>query len=160
MSAHADQSYERGQHAPDHGGEHDEHQGGVRLYVMVAIALVVLTSFSYATQLPLWSSIFGDSLAIKRVWMMAVSCTKAMLVILYFMHLKWEANWKWVLTVPASLMSVLLVLALIPDVALRYMDTWHSGPSRQRLTYAADLPELQPNHEQDSAGEGAAKGAH
>jgi cytochrome c oxidase subunit 4 len=91
---------------------------------------------------------------------MAVSCTKAMLVILYFMHLKWEANWKWVLTVPASLMSVLLVLALIPDVALRYMDTWHSGPSRQRLTYAADLPELQPNHEQDSAGEGAAKGAH
>jgi cytochrome c oxidase subunit 4 len=159
MSATADQSYERGQHAPDHGA-HGEHQGGVRLYVMVAIALVVLTSFSYATHLPLWSSVFGDSLAIKRVWMMAVSCTKAMLVILFFMHLKWEANWKWVLTVPASLMSVLLVLALIPDVALRYMDTWHSGPSRQRLIYAADRPESASHQEQHSGGQGAAQSVH
>ena len=53
---------------------------------------------------------------------MAVSCTKAMLVILFFMHLKWEANWKWVLTVPASLMSMLLVLALVPDVGLALQD--------------------------------------
>jgi cytochrome c oxidase subunit IV len=158
MSAHADQSYERGQHAPDRGGEHGEHQGGVRIYVMVAVALVFLTACSYWTYTPFWP--FGESLAIKRLWMMAVSCTKAMLVILFFMHLKWEANWKWVLTVPASLMSALLVLALIPDVALRYMDTWHSGPSRQRLTYAADLPESQPNHEHNSAGIDAPKGAH
>ena len=35
-------------------------------------------------------------------FMMAVSCTKAMLVIMFFMHLLWEANWKWVLTIPAS----------------------------------------------------------
>jgi cytochrome c oxidase subunit IV len=136
MSTQADQSYERGQHAPDHGGEHGEQHGGVRIYVMVAIALVFLTACSYWTYTPFWP--FGESIAIKRLWMMAVSCTKAMLVILFFMHLKWEANWKWVLTVPASLMSALLVLALIPDVALRFMDTWHSGPSRQRLTYSAD----------------------
>lgn len=158
MSAHADQSYERGQHAPDHGGEHGEHHGGVRVYVMVAIALVFLTACSYWTYTPFWP--FGESLAIKRLWMMAVSCTKAMLVILFFMHLKWEANWKWVLTVPASLMSVLLVLALIPDVALRYLDTWHSGPSRQRLIYAADLPEAQAHDEHGSLGEGGSKGAH
>lgn len=144
MSAHADQSYERGQHALDPHGEHGDHHGGVRVYVMVAIALVFLTACSYWTYTPFWP--FGESLAIKRLWMMAVSCTKAMLVILFFMHLKWEANWKWVLTVPASLMSVLLVLALIPDVALRYMDTWHSGPSRQRLTYAAD----RADHESES----------
>jgi cytochrome c oxidase subunit 4 len=75
-----------------------------------------------------------------------------MLVILFFMHLKWEANWKWVLTVPASLMSILLILALIPDVGLRFMQTWHSGPSRQRLTYAADL-----HHSGDAAAQ--AKGA-
>jgi cytochrome c oxidase subunit 4 len=125
---------------------------------MVAIALVFLTACSYWTYTPFWP--FGESLAIKRLWMMAVSCTKAMLVILFFMHLKWEANWKWVLTVPASLMSALLVLALIPDVALRYMDTWHSGPSRQRLTYAADLPKAQTPNGHDSAGEGASKGAH
>jgi cytochrome c oxidase subunit IV len=74
--------------------------------------------------------------------------------------LKWEANWKWVLTVPASLMSLLLVLALIPDVALRFMDTWHSGPSRQRLTYSADRPESGAHHEGKAAEEGAPKRAH
>ena len=51
--------------------------------------------------------------------MMAVSCTKAMLVILFFMHLKYEADWKYVLTIPASIMSVLLILSLVPDVGLR-----------------------------------------
>ncbi len=122
-------------HAHDSGDHHDH--GGVRIYLMVAIALVFLTACSYWTYTPFWP--FGESIVIKRFWMMAVSCTKAMLVILFFMHLKWEANWKWVLTVPASMMSALLVLALIPDVALRFMNTWHSGPSRQRLTYSADL---------------------
>jgi hypothetical protein len=63
-----------------------------------------------------------------------------MLVILFFMHLKWEANWKWILTVPASLMSMLLVLALVPDVGLRYDHNWHAGPSRQRVTFAAERP--------------------
>ena len=51
--------------------------------------------------------------------MMAVSCTKAMLVILFFMHVKYEANWKYVLTIPASMMSIFLMLALVPDVGLR-----------------------------------------
>jgi hypothetical protein len=36
------------------------------------------------------------------------------------------------------MMSLLLVLALVPDIGLRFMNTSHSGPSRQRLTYAAD----------------------
>jgi hypothetical protein len=38
---------------------------------------------------------------------------------LFFMHLKYEADWKYVLTIPATFMSVFLVLALIPDVGRR-----------------------------------------
>ena len=114
-----------------HSAEHG-HGGSIRTYVMVALALVFLTACSYWTYTPFWP--FGDNLAIKRTWMMAVSCTKAMLVILFFMHLKWEANWKWVLTVPASMMSLLLVLALVPDVGRRMR-----GASRERLTHAAEL---------------------
>jgi cytochrome c oxidase subunit IV len=103
----------------------------VRVYVMVAIALVFLTACSYWTYTPFWP--FGDSVAIKRLWMMAVSCTKAMLVILFFMHLKWEANWKWIVTVPASMMSLLLILALIPDIGLRMRHA-----SRERMIHAAE----------------------
>ena len=53
--------------------------------------------------------------------MMGVSCVKAMLVILVFMHLLWEANWKYVLTIPAGMMSIFLVLMLIPDIGNRLM---------------------------------------
>ena len=113
------------------GAEHG-HGGTIRTYVMVALALVVLTACSYWTYTPFWP--FGESVAIKRIWMMAVSCTKAMLVILFFMHLKWEANWKWVLTIPASMMSLLLVLALVPDVGRRM----HYA-SRERMINAAEV---------------------
>jgi cytochrome c oxidase subunit 4 len=51
--------------------------------------------------------------------MMAVSCTKAMLVILFFMHVKYEASWKYVLTIPAAFMSIFLILALVPDIGMR-----------------------------------------
>ena len=57
--------------------------------------------------------------AVGWAFMMAVSCTKAMLVILFFMHVKYEANWKYVLTIPAGMMSIFLVLVLVPDVGLR-----------------------------------------
>jgi cytochrome c oxidase subunit 4 len=87
--------------------------------------------------------------AIKRLWMMAVSCTKAMLVILFFMHLKWEANWKWVLTIPATLMSIFLVLMLVPDIGWRMRKA-----SPERLRYAAELP-AEPSAAQSAAQQGA-----
>ena len=60
--------------------------------------------------------------------MMAVSCTKALLVILCFMHIWWEANWKFVLTIPAMLMSIFLILMLVPDVGMRLR---HASEERQ-----------------------------
>ena len=62
---------------------------------------------------------FHDEPKVSWTFMMAVSCTKAMLVILFFMHVKYEANWKYVLTIPAAFMSVFLGLMLIPDVGMR-----------------------------------------
>jgi cytochrome c oxidase subunit 4 len=63
---------------------------------------------------------------------MAVSCTKAMLVILFFMHVKYEANWKYVLTIPAAMMSIFLLLMLVPDVGMRLRHA-----SQERLLYSA-----------------------
>jgi cytochrome c oxidase subunit 4 len=71
--------------------------------------------------------------------MMAVSCTKAMLVIMFFMHLLWEANWKWVLTIPASFMSIFLMLMLVPDIGWR-QNNGFARYSDDRLLYAADPP--------------------
>ena len=64
--------------------------------------------------------------------MMAVSCTKALLVVLFFMHLLYEANWKYVLTIPTIFMSIFLVLMLIPDVGMRM-----NRASEERLRHMA-----------------------
>jgi hypothetical protein len=82
--------------------------------------------------------------------MMAVSCTKAMLVICFFMHLIWEANWKYVLTIPASLMSVFLVVALVPDVGQRTRYY-----AEERSLYASDY---EGPEEESAADNGAAGG--
>jgi cytochrome c oxidase subunit 4 len=42
-----------------------------------------------------------------------------MLVVLFFMHVFWEANWKYVLTIPAAMMAIFLAIMLVPDVGMR-----------------------------------------
>ncbi len=95
----------------------DHHAGGIGQYLGVFLALCLLTGASFFTTSPYWP--FKETDSIGWAFMMAVSCTKAMLVILFFMHLKWEANWKYVLTIPAAFMSVFLVCMMIPDIGLR-----------------------------------------
>ncbi|MCH2114983.1 MAG: cytochrome C oxidase subunit IV family protein [Pirellulales bacterium] len=121
-------------HDGPHGSsDHHESHGSIGLYLSIFVALCVLTSFSFLTYFPFWRS--SVPVGVSRAFMMAVSCTKAMLVIMFFMHLKWEANWKWVLTVPASFMSALLIFALVPDVGLRMRHASHD-----RMIYAAEVP--------------------
>jgi cytochrome c oxidase subunit 4 len=65
-------------------------------------------------------------------FMMAVSCTKAMLVVLFFMHVLWEANWKYVLTIPAAMMAIFMTIMLVPDIGFRSRMV-----SQERLLYMA-----------------------
>ena len=95
-------------------GAHSEH-GGVGKYLAVFGALCILTAMSFFT----YSSYWPFDKHVAWVFMIAISCTKAMLVIMFFMHLLWEANWKWVLTIPASFMSIFLMLMLVPDIGMR-----------------------------------------
>ncbi len=110
------------------GHQHDHGHGGVGKYLMVFLALCVLTVISFVVA----NSSLMNTPSVGWAIMMAVSCAKALLVIAFFMHLIWEANWKYVLTIPASIMSVFLVLMLVPDIGFR---TRHY--SVDRLIYAA-----------------------
>jgi cytochrome c oxidase subunit 4 len=131
----ADHTHSHDVHHP-HDAHADHGHGGVGKYVMVFIALLVLTAISFAV---------GNSQTLREnspgtMWamMMAVSCAKAMLVILFFMHILWEANWKYVLTIPASMMSIFLLLMLIPDIGRRT-----ERYSEERWLHAAE-PEPAP----------------
>ena len=128
----------------DHVAHHDDHEehGSASLYISVFLALCCLTTLSFLTYFDFWREVIP--VGVSRLFMMGVSCTKALLVIMFFMHLKWEANWKWVLTVPASMMSIFLMLMLVPDIGFR-MD--HA--SYDRMIYASEIPvEEETTHEQ------------
>lgn len=126
----------------EHHDAHGSHD--IKQYIYVFLALCVLTGASFFTYSDLWP--FHDQPEIGWTFMMGVSCTKAMLVIMFFMHLKYEASWKYVLTIPASVMSVFLVIALIPDIKWRY-ETVVGGRtvSEERLRFMATEP-LYPRH--------------
>ena len=117
-------------------GSADHGHGGVGKYIMVFLALCGLTAISVFVG----SNQYLREHAPAAMWatMMAVSTCKALLVILFFMHILWEANWKYVLTVPASMMSVFLVLMLIPDIGRRTLN--YSAPRWLHAT----LPQAQP----------------
>ncbi|MFY8222133.1 MAG: cytochrome C oxidase subunit IV family protein [Pirellulales bacterium] len=109
----ADETLEHAEHA--HEGDHGH--GGVGKYLLVFAALCGLTTMSFLTYSSFWP--WRDEPQVGWAFMMAVSCTKAMLVVLFFMHVLWEANWKYVLTIPAAMMAVFLAIMLIPDIGMR-----------------------------------------
>jgi len=134
-------SHEHSAHAPHDGHDqnHDHDHGGTGKYIAVFFALCILTTASILTTLPWWRTHVPYS--VSCAIMMTVSCVKAMLVIMFFMHLIWEANWKWVLTIPAACMSLFLVLMLIPDIGLRTRNY-----DRPRWNSAAYPTSTQPAH--------------
>lgn len=136
-----------------HGGGHAEGEfghGGVGKYIAVFVGLCVLTALSFGIA----NSPLKNTPEVTWVMMMAVSCAKAMLVILFFMHLKWEANWKYVLTIPASIMSIFLVLMLVPDVGLRFR---HYTEERRLHAAEPNSAADHGHHADDSKDHGAEK---
>lgn len=109
---------------------HEEQHGGLGVYLAVFVALCLLTTMSFFTYSPLWP--WRDEPQVGWAFMMAVSCTKAMLVVLFFMHVLWEANWKYVLTIPAAMMAIFLTIMLVPDIGFRSRMV-----SQERLLYMA-----------------------
>ncbi|MFH5804140.1 cytochrome C oxidase subunit IV family protein [Alienimonas sp. DA493] len=49
-----------------------------------------------------------------------VATAKAYCVMAWFMHLKFEGGWKYIVLVPTSLLGLGLVLALLPDIGIHY----------------------------------------
>jgi cytochrome c oxidase subunit 4 len=139
---------------------HEDH--GIGKYLAVFAALCVLTGCSFFTYSDFWRH--NMPVGVGWVFMMGVSCAKALLVILFFMHLKYEADWKYVLTIPASIMALFLCFALVPDVGLRVR---HYSEERREhvgtmedthLLEAASAAEQQADH--GAGGHGAPAHGH
>ena len=84
-----------------------------KLYLAVFGGLVVFTIVTYLFA----ENLFHGNLFATVVAVMLIAVCKASLVAMFFMHLKFEGRWKYVLLVPACALAVILVFALLPDIA-------------------------------------------
>lgn len=109
-------------HALDDHSEAEHHgpESITRVVLIVFAALCLLTCASLLTYTRFWQQ--RVPIEVGRLVMMAVSVSKAYLVVTFFMHLWWEAKWKYVVTIPAMCVSTLLGLALIPDIGRRTLE--------------------------------------
>jgi cytochrome c oxidase subunit 4 len=80
-------------------------------YVMVFVMLVILTAATFGVSFHRFESEF-----INVVLAMIVATTKAALVAMFFMHLKFEGKLVRALIIVPLCLCVILVMALIPDI--------------------------------------------
>lgn len=83
-------------------------------YLMVFVALCVCTAISVGLDILHMPPV----LLVSTV--LAVAVAKASFVMTYFMHLKFEGKWKFVILMPTAILAVGLMFALVPDMAMRY----------------------------------------
>jgi cytochrome c oxidase subunit 4 len=94
---------------------HDEHAHHEHpKYAVVFAALCVFTLIS------ILADVVHLEWRVKVVAVLAVATCKALCVMAWFMHLKFERAWKYVLLAPTTILALGLPLALTPDVGQHY----------------------------------------
>lgn len=95
--------------------------------IFVLLVLLTLATFASLFIRDRFSAVWSPTT--NTLFILLVATAKASLVILFFMHWKYEGAWKYVLCVPTVLLAVIAVLALMPDVALDTYQkaSWHGS---------------------------------
>jgi caa(3)-type oxidase subunit IV len=87
------------------------HGGGSRLrtYILIGIVLAVVTAIEI--QIPIW---LADDRPLMIVWLMVGACAKAALVMLYYMHLKFDSRvYSGIILLALVLLGYFLVLLVL-----------------------------------------------
>ena len=99
-----------------HEESHDSHDDhGEAILWTIAGYMMVLTFATFVTLF------LGLGTMTNILFVLAIAFCKATLVVGYFMHYKYEKSWKYVLTLPACILAIITVCALMPDVGI---GTW------------------------------------
>ncbi len=98
-----------------------QHHAGinVKMYFVIFGALAVFTAVSFIVN----EAVRHDVLSVYAgfVLIMSVAVCKAVLVAMYFMHLKIDWTKLYFVIVPVMLLAVMMIIVLLPDVVL----AWH-----------------------------------
>src|SRR5215210_5148398 len=98
-------------------GQHEHAESHVKTYLKVFVVLLVFTVLEYFYAK--FASRFQFHIALLILGLMTLAVTKAVLVAMYFMHLKFEGRWVYLMLVPAGILATVFIVALAPDIALQ-----------------------------------------
>ena len=87
-------------------------------YWLIFLALCVCTALSVVADL-----IQLDNKFVVAIIVLSIATAKALFVMTYFMHLKFEGAWKFVILAPTAILAMGLMLALLPDIGVHYYPT-------------------------------------
>jgi len=95
--------------------DHDHHESHGAAYFRVFIVLCVCTAISVLADL-----VHSVDHRIVVVVVLAVATAKALCVMAFFMHLKFERAWKYLLLAPTMIIAMALPVSLRPDIGETY----------------------------------------
>ena len=116
-------------HDPNEQDVHDSlnHVVSPRIYLVVGTALLILTAITtWASyfELGTWSPLPGLNIAWNPVVALLIACVKAIVVVLFFMHVKYSSKLT-KLTVGAGLFMFLILVAMtLSDYMSRAWGRW------------------------------------
>jgi cobalt-zinc-cadmium efflux system protein len=116
---HDHHGHEHGHHGHDHPHGHAHHGPNLQVYLIVFVALCVFTISSFIVNAATRSGSLPPETGFALI--LGVAIVKAILVGLIFMHLKYDWGRLFFIIIPVSIMGVLLVVVLLPDILL----AWH-----------------------------------
>jgi cytochrome c oxidase subunit IV len=93
----------------------DEHNTHHVNYLLIFITLCGCTLLSI-----IFDVVEISNKGVLITLVLGVAVAKALFVMLFFMHLKFEGNWKFVLLAPTTILAIGLPLALLPDIGVHY----------------------------------------
>lgn len=116
----------------------DEHEGGHHVnYMIIFYSLCALTALSVLADL-----INIPNKIMLIVVVISIACFKASFVLRYFMHLKFEGKWKYLILLPTTVLAIAIPFAIAPDIGLNYYDL--DVPQKNTLLEKEEQVEISP----------------
>ena len=98
----------------------NEHAGtGVSAYLVIFVALVIFTTISFVVNYAVRAGSIQSSTGFTLI--LGVAVCKAVLVAMFFMHLKFDWARLYFMIIPVMILGTMMVIVLLPDIVL----TWH-----------------------------------
>ena len=100
----------------------DAHGGtGIRPYLVVFTALVIFTAVSFMANYAVQAGMISRAASFAII--LGVAVCKAVLVAMFFMHLKYDWFRLYFMIVPVMILGAMMIIVFLPDMVL----AWHQA---------------------------------